>query len=315
MVTIFLIVLLFNSNLVRAWTVRQGRTTRNLTTSNKEGLPPANAMPPKRTVRHGKRTTRNLTTTSNEEGLPPAISMPLKTNYTRPGVEAAARLVSLGTEANCVGHWDRAAALYSTALKSKGGAKLVKLDKQRAALAKQWASTAKGSRSLSKAQLLDVVIPWKFAVGKPRNALKGKLNSNSDEAVVRATQRGFDAADELPPQGGAIEEEPEEFTSSLNEVCQLCGVGPATASAILSVYRPDFFAFMADEVIEALYEGKRGYTIKIYKDVNEKCAKIARELNEAADVDNWTPANVGEALWSVTALCASGDNEALLAKV
>ena len=259
-------------------------------------------------VRHrqGLRTTGCLAT-SNEDGLPPT-AMPAKKTFTRPGVEAAVRLLKLGTGGDCVGHWDRALDSYATAVKAKGGPNLVSLDSQRAELAKQWASTAEGSRYLSKEQLLDVVIPWKFAMGKPRNALKPKLNSNSDEAVVLATQRGFAVADDLPPQGG---EEREEFSSSLNEVCQLCGVGPATASAVLSLYRPDSFAFAADEVIEALYEGKRGYTIKIYRDVNAKCANIARELNEAADVRRWTPANVGEALWTVATLAASGENETL----
>ncbi|EJK74911.1 hypothetical protein THAOC_03383, partial [Thalassiosira oceanica] len=289
MVTIFLIVhqFLFSSSniLSQAWAVRQGmRTTRHL----------------------------HLATT-NEDGSPPAIAtMPTKKTYTRPGVEAAARLVSLGigTGKDCIGHWDRAVVSYPTAVKAKGGPKLVKLDKQREGIAKRWASIAKGNRYLSKEQLLDVVIPWKFSMGKPRNALKPKLNSNSDEAVMHSTQRAFAVADELQPQGGGTEDR-EEFASSLNEVCQLCGVGPATASAVLSLYRPDSFAFMADEVIEVLYEGKRGYTIKIYRDINAKCANIARELNAAAEVNSWTPAKVGEALWSVAALAASGENETL----
>ena len=104
-------------------------------------------------------------------------------------------------------------------------------------------------------------------------------------------------------------------------------MGPATASAILCLYRPDAFAFMDDEVIECLYDGKRGYTLKIYAAVNDRCGEIAAELNEAPtgggnEVDGeagsssekkekWTSFRVGKALWTVATMSAASDEDGL----
>ena len=87
----------------------------------------------------------------------------------------------------------------------------------------------------------------------------------------------------------------------MNHVCELQGVGPATASVILCLYRPDIFVFMADKVVECLYEGKRGYTNKIYMPINDHCRDIASQLNIARQkmgnftdpVIVWTPCIVG----------------------
>ena len=91
-------------------------------------------------------------------------------------------------------------------------------------------------------------------------------------------------------------------------------MGPATASAILCLYRPDTFAFMHDEVIECLYNQKRGYTLKIYLAVNDRCREIANELNLADGSKNsteWTPCRVGKTLWTMAAMSASGDEDGL----
>ncbi|KAL7523168.1 hypothetical protein ACHAXR_000051 [Thalassiosira sp. AJA248-18] len=100
----------------------------------------------------------------------------------------------------------------------------------------------------------------------------------------------------------------------MNHLCELRGVGPATASAILCLYRPDIFAFMDDEVIECLYDGKRGYTLKIYLEVNERCREIATELNKARKNDGtseWTPCKVGKALWALATMSAVNDEDGL----
>lgn len=151
-----------------------------------------------------------------------------------------------------------------------------------------------------------MIVPWKFAKGKPRNALKPMLNSNSEEAVRTATRRAFDVADNIT----ALAADDDEVCAAINEMCVLRGVGPATASAVLNVYRPEAFVFMDDEVIECLYEGKRGYTLKVYNVVNSRCSEIARELN-GSGASKWTPGRVGMALWAVAAMSATGDDGAL----
>ena len=223
---------------------------------------------------------------------------PIK-KYTRPGVKAAAHLLSLPLSTS---RWNAALECYADMLRKKD-ASLVQLDSKR--------DTLVNNDCVTKDQLLNVVIPWKFGKGKPRNALKPLLQSNSEKSVVDCSKRAIQIA-----AGGDDNnaEEHDLVRDSINELCNLRGVGPATASAILSVYHPDQFAFMDDEVIEALYEGKRGYTLKIYEVVNERCGEICRELNSqnTGDADKvWTRCEVGKVLWTVAAMKAFGEDKLL----
>lgn len=239
----------------------------------------------------------------------PNKSAPKSKQFTRPGVEAAARLVSLRPSSDHVGEWERAYSHYAAMIKAKGGAKLVALDNRRDDLAGTW--TAK-SACMTKDHLLDVIIEWKFSKGKPRHALKPLLKSNSEASVAAAAKRAFDTADVIP-KNDASGKHTKQISSAINQLCDLKGVGPATASAILSLYRPDIFAFMDDEVIECLYDGKRGYTLKIYMDVNDRCREIASELNPDSGSSDWTPCAVGKALWTVATASATNDEDGLSA--
>jgi len=244
---------------------------------------------------------------------------PKTKHYTRPGVEAAARLVSLQPMSDHVDKWERASSHYAAMIKAKGGAKLVKLDKERDGLAKTWmTNSALGddeAKCMTKDQLLNVIIEWKFAKGKPRHALKPLLKSNSDASVITAATRAFETADGIP-ENDASGEYTKQISSAMKEMCELKGVGPATASAILSLYRPDIFAFMDDEVIECLYDRKRGYTLKIYMEVNDRCREIATEFNMARRSDGdgsseWTPFKVGKSLWTLATMSATNDEDGI----
>ena len=204
-------------------------------------------------------------------------------SYTRPGVAAAARLAALkGPNRESI--WQTIEAKYGEAILEKGGDKLVKLDKFCDKLSKKIA--AADDPSITKEELLKVV-EWKFQKGKPRYALLNKLKSNQN--VEKCSKNAFAASKE-----GNIRE-------AIDALCELNGVGPATASAVLSLHRGDLMAFMDDEVIEALYDGKRGYTFKIYNEMNSRCAELAEELG-----DGWSTRRVGRALWTAARLCASG---------
>ena len=226
----------------------------------------------------------------------------------RPGVEAAARLLSLTPLSSAhLESWDLAASYYKEMLEGKGGCRLTALEKCRHDL------DLVEQMSLTKDQLLDVIVEWKFLIGKPRNALRPLLRSNSDAAVISATQRAFATVDGIPKTNDIaancvnIDNYNEELLKAMNHLCELRGVGPATASAGLCLYRPDIFVFMADEVIECLYEGKKGYTLKIYMEINSRCRGIASQLNIARKkvgngtdpVVAWTPCTVGKTLWTV----------------
>ena len=128
-----------------------------------------------------------------------AITSKSSKNYTRPGVQAAAQLISLQPISNHMNKWEHASTKYNEMLKAKDGAKLVKLDKQINDLAKSWASSTNNkSRSLTKEQLLEIIIEWKFTIGKRRNALLGKLRANTAASVITATKLAFETAHSIP---------------------------------------------------------------------------------------------------------------------
>ncbi len=233
-------------------------------------------------------------------------------NYTRPGVVAAARLVSLLDAAppsrpddddddddddvvpSC---WDAALSRYDDMLFVKGGSRLVDLNGRMEGLPTSARSRLRRGRDegecaavLTRGQLLDVIVEWKFLRGKPRHALWSLLRSNSNSIVESASRLAYDALANGVPV--ATEDDIDDrrasagdgdgsaaMSNAMGALCELRGVGPATASAVLSLHRPDLFVYMDDEVIECLYDGKRGYTRGIYAEVNDRCADIARRLN------------------------------------
>ncbi|KAL3771246.1 hypothetical protein ACHAW5_006655 [Stephanodiscus triporus] len=284
----------------------------------------------------------------------PSASAPSKTTestrkYTRPGVEASVRLRSLSPISDHVDGWDRALSRYAAMIRAKGGTRLADLDARREGLplarrcdrtwpriadeAEAAPAAAAGATSLTKEQLLDVIVEWKFLKGKPRNALWPLLRSNADASVAAASRRAFAAADGIPKtmsvdassDGDDASRYATEIAAAVSRLCEIRGVGPATASAVLCLYRPDVFAFMDDEVIECLYDGKRGYTLKIYLEVNDRCREIASQLNMAmeerkGDLEGssssssgggWTPCKVGKALWTVATMSANDDERGL----
>jgi hypothetical protein len=208
--------------------------------------------------------------------------------------------------------WNKTLGYYEDMLNQKGGDKLVELDKTRAAIACK-------AMCITKEQLLDVIIPWKFTKGKSRNALKPLLQGNSDKNVLECSERALRVAAEasdICKCGSKLTEEQHEkqnelIKGAIDEMCNLKGIGPASASAVLSIFYPNLFAFMDDEVIEALYAGKRGYTLKIYEIVNERCAEICAELNSLNEINVWTRYDVGKVLWTLAALKAFGELETL----
>jgi hypothetical protein len=229
-------------------------------------------------------------------------------------------------------------------IRAKGGAKLVELDARRENLPlaqffdQSWPLIADNDKApaaepvlLTKEHLLDVIVEWKFLKGKPRNALRPLLKSNTDASVAAASRRAFVAVDGIPKISDASSDDDnrnnyaKEITAAMNHLCEIRGVGPATASAVLCLYRPDVFAFMDDEVIECLYDGKRGYTLKIYLEVNDRCREIASQLNtvrkerkddsegfpSSSSGGGWTPCKVGMALWTVAIMSSNDDDRGL----
>ena len=264
-----------------------------------------------------------------------------RTTSTRPGVQDAIRLVALEPISNFRDSWEVASSHYDAMLLAKGGIRLAELDRRREDLATDWRMAA----SMMKDQLLTIIIEWKFLKGKPRHALKPMLQSNSEASVIAASTLAFAAANDIPKKEKENcnnndqyrendEDTKRQIISAINHLCELKGVGPATASAILCLIRPDIFAFMDDEVIECLLPNKkRGYTLGIYMEINDRCREIADQLNmdmprrkkkrrkttvdEEENDDSlskeWTSCKVGKAIWACAIMSATNDENGLSA--
>jgi hypothetical protein len=259
---------------------------------------------------------------------------------TRPGVQDAIRLVALEPISNFRHSWEVASSHYDAMVLAKGGSRLAELDRRREDLATDWRTAT----SMTKDQLLTIIIEWKFFKGKPRHALKPLLHSNSEASVIAASILAFAAANAIPKKDKENcnnniqyrendEDTKRQIISAINHLCELKGVGPATASAILCLIRPDVFAFMDDEVIESLLPNKkRGYTLGIYMEVNDRCREMADQLNmdmtrrkkrRKTNVDEeesnesfseeWTSCKVGKAIWACAIMSATNDENGLSA--
>lgn len=153
-------------------------------------------------------------------------------------------------------------------------------------------------QSISKGGLLDVV-KWKFAVGKPRYALMKLLESNSEESVKKCSKAAISEARMIPSTNNSDTN----IKIALEHLTNLKGVGPATSSAVLSLFRPEKFCYMYDEVIDSFLP-KRTYTLPVYMKVNEECTSIANKLG-----GGWTTSAVARTLWVAARVCASGGED------
>lgn len=209
-----------------------------------------------------------------------------KSHYTRQGVEASARLVSIEDPSI----WGRIEEQYASMISEKGGDTLSGLDNWCENLGKKLRETEE-DRCISSDDLTEIV-QWKFAKGKSRPGLWKHLRANTPSDVKRHSSSSFVKADKGDVRG------------AIEDMSNLKGVGPATASAVLSFYKPEVFLFMDDEVIECLNNAPRKYTLTIYLILNDKCVEIANKLGE-----DWTPRRVGRAIWTAARVEATGGED------
>ncbi|MPC93854.1 hypothetical protein E2C01_088999 [Portunus trituberculatus] len=113
---------------------------------------------------------------------------------------------------------------------------------------------------------------WKLARGKFRPRLVELAGSNEEEKVVTVTTEGL----RLGAKG--------KVTEAVEMIATLRGIGPATASAILAVCRPEYFCFFADEVAyTALATTTLKYTAKEYQAVNASVKDCAVRLSKVRE--------------------------------
>ncbi|KAG9190762.1 hypothetical protein G6011_08850 [Alternaria panax] len=102
------------------------------------------------------------------------------------------------------------------------------------------AAIEESEKHLTKDQV-EKLVEWKLKHGTFRPALLGLVQSNAPEAVVKTTKRAYAAL----WRGKSSHPD---ATPAMKILVGLRGVGPATASLLLSVLRPAEIPFFSDEM-------------------------------------------------------------------
>lgn len=153
----------------------------------------------------------------------------------------------------------------------------------------------------SKAEM-NKAVSWKHTVGKARAFNLKLLNANNDASVKQhskaaiALAREINLDDCLDKEGSPTEEGSKSIKAALVELTKLSGVGPATASAMLTLVRPDIFCYMYDEAVDC-FEKKRDYRIDQYIRVNGECLERSQKLGYG-----WTTSRVSRTIWTAARL-------------
>ncbi|XP_073414710.1 uncharacterized protein [Dendrobates tinctorius] len=134
--------------------------------------------------------------------------------------------------------WQRVSDVYWEVVAAKAAKQKRLLELERWCQEELPASMAARPHKSLTLEELEKLMEWKLMRGKFRPRLKQLVSCNSASAVERCSRRAFQL---LPDVSAAI-----------SELCQLKGIGPATASAVLSAGAPDMAAFMADEAVESV---------------------------------------------------------------
>ncbi|KFA75005.1 hypothetical protein S40288_02216 [Stachybotrys chartarum IBT 40288] len=120
------------------------------------------------------------------------------------------------------------------------------------------------------------LVEWKLRHGKFRPSLMNLVSSNDAETASETVRAAF----------ATYQKDPSNLSAALDILCQLRGIGPATASLLLSVYSPSQVIFFSDEAFYWLCNnGERGpikYNSKEYKALSAKATSLAERLGVAA---------------------------------
>jgi hypothetical protein len=176
----------------------------------------------------------------------------------------------------CLTQWEEWESKYYEVLEKKGGEDLIILEDKKTDIEKKISNSCD---FITKDDLM-AIVNWKFKKGKPRFSLMKYLKNNQELEIEEKSKMAFSKASNGDIKG------------AIETLSELKGVGPATSSAVLSIYKPELFCFMDDELIEMFSPRKREYSLKTYLLVNRRCKEIAEEIG-----NGWTCYRIGRALW------------------
>ena len=185
-----------------------------------------------------------------------------------------------------------ALTLYDKALRLKAESKsqkpenVIKLDKwYQNELPKKIKSRGKDAHLLHDE--LVQTIKWKLARGKFRPNLVNLVQMNTPRVVQQETKKAFRNL-----------QKKNDLQSASNALCNLKGVGPGLASAVLAAGAPHIAPFMADECLLAMPDvDSLDYTMKEYMRYVEYVKGCVERLNTHSGDSSWTPHRVELAVW------------------
>ncbi|KAI2485608.1 hypothetical protein Ptr902_04548 [Pyrenophora tritici-repentis] len=162
--------------------------------------------------------------------------------------------------------------------------KLRDLDTQRYdAIPTAVATRADSEKHLTKDEV-EKLVGWKLKHGTFRPALLGLVQSNTSQTVEDTTRKAYKALfDDKTAHANVL--------PALKTLVELRGIGPATASLLLSVLEPTEVPFFSDELFRWCAwddEGKAGkgwqrkvkYNMKEYETVVQRVEKLRVRLGE-----------------------------------
>ncbi|ETS81191.1 hypothetical protein PFICI_06193 [Pestalotiopsis fici W106-1] len=120
------------------------------------------------------------------------------------------------------------------------------------------------------------LVDWKLRHGKFRPTLMKLVSSNDGGTVADTIQQAM----------GAYWDEGQDASAALAAICKLKGIGPATASLLLSVHDPERVIFFSDEAFWWLCcSGQKApikYNPKEYAELNQAAQALVQRLNVSA---------------------------------
>ncbi|KAI5917853.1 DUF1479-domain-containing protein [Camillea tinctor] len=173
----------------------------------------------------------------------------------------------------------RYAALIESISSAKGvkpGQKtLLELDKFRYGVAPACLQSEKPQRGMTHDDV-KTLADWKLRHGKFRPTLMKLVSSNEDETVRTTIQEAMTS----------YWSNPEDPFKALDTITKLKGIGPATASLLLSVHDPERVIFFSDEAFYWLCSGGKTtpikYNPKEYRQLNTASQALAKRLRVSA---------------------------------
>jgi hypothetical protein len=138
--------------------------------------------------------------------------------------------------------------------------------------------------SLSKDEVATLV-EWKLTHGKFRPTLRALVQQNAEDTVTNTTRDAFKAY-------ANRKKDAHNANIALTALAKLRGIGPATASLLLSVYDPENAPFFSDELFRwGMLEDSQGwyreikYNAKEYLELYERVNRFRERFRKESGTD------------------------------